>query len=129
MDNQQMLEELASRYTRLTELSFDMIVVYDINGRILYVNDTGIAMLGASREQVIGQSTARFVHPDYMELLRQRMEFMFKEKGRRTIPAELRLIDMKGNVIDVEVTGLSIPYEDQPAVLAIVRDISERKRH
>lgn len=128
MEELQRLQELASRYARLTDLSFDPVMIYTQDARIRFVNDQGLIMLKGTRDQAIGQSIFGFVLPEYWEGLKQRIEYMLKE-GHQTPPTEIRIRNAENEILDVEVTGVAIPYEGQQAILAIIRDITKRKQY
>jgi diguanylate cyclase (GGDEF)-like protein len=51
------------------------------------------------------------------------------EVGKQAAPFEIQVYNAKRELVDVEVTGMPIKYERRPAVLAIFRNISARKRH
>ena len=115
------------RYRALVEMFPDVIAVHS-NGRILYLNPAGLSLLGIENaEEVIGRSVMDFIHPDYRELVQNRM----KESSSQQVP--VALIEQKfllpdGREIDVEVISIAIEYQGQPAIQSIIRDISERKR-
>ncbi|MFB9273752.1 putative bifunctional diguanylate cyclase/phosphodiesterase [Cohnella cellulosilytica] len=128
MEELQRLQELASRYSRLTDLSFDPVIIYTQDARIRFVNDKGLIMLKGTRDQALGQSIFGFVLPEYWEVLKQRIAQMLQE-GNQSPPAEIRIRNSLDELLDVEVTGIAIPYEGQQAILAIIRDITERKKY
>ncbi len=128
MEDLQQLEELASRYARLTDLSFDPVIIYTQDTRIRFVNDKGLIMLEGTRDQAIGQSIFEFVLPEYRDALKQRIAHML-QGGNQSPPAEIRIRNSKNELLDVEVTGTAIPYEGELAILAIIRDITERKQY
>jgi len=128
MEELQRLQELASRYARLTDLSFDPVIIYTQDARIRFVNDRGLNMLKGTRDQAIGKSIFGFVLPEYWDALKQRIEYMIKE-GNQTSPTEIRIRNSENEILDVEVTGVAIPYEGEQAILALIRDVTARKKY
>lgn len=127
MDMDERQAEDANRYRRLIELSFDAIIIYQ-DFKIVFVNDAGVRMIGAAREQLIGLPIQSFVHPAYQALIAERARYMFTA-GKQAEPAEIEIYTLQKERLDVEVTGIAITYERAPAILAIIRNITARKQH
>ena len=121
------LKESEERYRCLVELSPDAIVVHS-EGKFVYINAAGTELLGAANpEALIGRSIFEVVHPDYLPIVRQRVQ-QLQTEGRQTELLEEKLVRLDGQIIDVEVTGIPTTYDGKPAVQLVVRDITERKR-
>ncbi|WP_430515287.1 PAS domain S-box protein [Cytobacillus firmus] len=129
-DRKRMINELKNsekRYRRLVEHSPEGIVVH-IKGKIAYANPACIELLGASSlEDLMGRSVLDFAHKESAELVRKRIAEL-RESGETIPPAEEKVIRLDGEVIDVQVTGIFLEHEGEPAVLMMVQDISRRKR-
>ncbi|MBF0549449.1 MAG: PAS domain S-box protein [Deltaproteobacteria bacterium] len=121
------LRESEERYRRLVELSPEAIAVHT-EGKYTYVNPAGAKLLGAANpEELIGISIMDIIHPDYREIVQARI------KGKIHVGAvaplmEQKLIRLDGQVIDVEVTGMSVEYLGQKSVQIVIRDVTARKR-
>ncbi len=121
------LKESEERYRRLVELSPEAIVVHS-EGKFLYVNPAAQKLWGANGpEELIGKSILDVVHPDYRELVKERVR-QVREKGMPTALAEEKFVTLDGRIIDVEVKGMPLTFNGQPAVQAVITDITERKR-
>jgi PAS domain S-box-containing protein len=121
------LRESEERYRSLVELSPDAVVVY-VNGIIVFANLAAATLARAeSPTQLIGMPLARFIHPDYREIVRERVRAIL-ERGERATLLEEKLVLLDNSVIDVEVAGAGLIYNGQPAIQVIARDISERKK-
>src|SRR5215216_120352 len=121
------LMESEDRYRRLVERSPDAIVVHR-NGNFIYVNPAAVQLWGASTaEDLIGKSILDVVHPDYHDHVRERVEYI-EQFQRATALAEQKCLRLDGTEIDVEVTGLPFTSEGKPAVLAVFRDVTEKKQ-
>jgi PAS domain S-box-containing protein len=122
-----LLEESEGRYRALVEWSPESISVQR-DGKIIYANPAAIRMMGAKSEQdLVGKSSLDLVHPDSRELVRQR-HGNSTEHGAVLPMTEETLIKMDGTAIEVEVQGIPIIYDGEPALYASMRDITERKR-
>jgi len=96
------------------------------DGRHVDVNDSWLSTMGYKRGQVIGK-TARELgvwdkYPDRARLVR-----LLLEKGNIS-GFETRFRTKAGNSIDVLVTGEIIDIRDDPHLLLVALDISERKK-
>ena len=124
---EQALKESEERYRRLVELSPEAIVVHS-DGKFAFVNPAAVKLWGASSaEQLIGKPILDVVHPDYREMVRERVE-QIERQGIPTELAEQKFIKLDGEIIDVEVAGMPFTYQGRPAVQTVIRDITERKR-
>jgi len=129
-ERQQMLrqiEESEERYRKLVEMSPDGIALH-VDGTYVFVNPAGAWLLGAtSPRELIGKSALEVVHPDYQELVRERLRKL-EARGEAVPWIEEQYVRLDGKTIDVEVSGSSFIYQGKRAVQVIFRDISERKR-
>ena len=121
------LRESEEKYRSLVENSPDAVAIY-IEGKIVFVNEEGIRIIGAvNKDEIIGKPVLQFIHPDSMESITQRMIDVLRDSNASDIVEE-KLIDLYGKSIDVELKAIPTLYEQQEAVQVIIHDISERKR-
>jgi PAS domain S-box-containing protein len=113
------------QYRAIFEASVDGLALGDAEGRLVDANPAFVRMLGHMREDVVGHDGLRFITPE----LRNDCEAHF----RRVIDGQPCQMDAQaqrrnGTVFDVEVRGVPMIYREQPHVLVIVRDLTERRR-
>jgi len=92
-----------------------------------YVNKATVILYGAeSAEQLEGTHINNIIHPDYKELVIQRIIKMNENKiaGERI---ELKHLKLDNSVIDVEVTSVPFFYNNKNGALVFVHDITDRK--
>ena len=124
--SEQALGEGEERYRRLFELFPDAVLVH-CAGKVVMVNTAGAKLFGAEKpEDMIGMPVMKLVHPDYSELVQQRMAVV--RKGGFAELIEEKILRVDGSAVDVEVTAGAFMYNGQPAVQVIVRNITKRKR-
>jgi PAS domain S-box-containing protein len=101
-------------------------VVISREGVVLFANDAAIRILGApSRDSVIGKQLYEFIGTEGARTMRERIELM-RRTGARLPPLEYSATRADGSTVIGEVTSMVSSYEDQPAVVAFVRDVTER---
>jgi len=121
------LRESEERYRGLVEASPDAIVVHQ-DGIVIFLNNAAMELLGArSVEDIIGTKVARFVHPDYIDMVAERIALITENKGSLPL-AEERLLTLDGTAFDAEVAGRTVTYGGLPAIQLVIRNITARKQ-
>ncbi len=115
------------KYRSLVDLSPFGIFVH-AEGKCVFANPAGIALLGAtSPEDIIGQNVMRFVHPEYRNLVSERINSLVQGE-QKLAPIEEKFIKLDGTIIDVEVSATKFNYNNKISVQLVVIDITERKK-
>ncbi|MCK4504952.1 MAG: PAS domain S-box protein [Candidatus Aegiribacteria sp.] len=111
-------------YRGIFEASNDAFLIYDLKGVVKEANPAACEMHSYLYEEMIGLSGKDFVHPDYQYLFKQ-----FVEEIPSGIPLADELVEIRkdGSTFNIEVRGNVFEYEDEPHILAIIRDITVRK--
>ncbi len=121
------LQEGAERYRRLIELVPDAIWI-ERERRIAFVNLACVQMLGAeSSDQLLGRSPLDLIHPDFHELAAMRRAQLHSGQDRNPL-VEKTLVRLDGALIDVEITEAAFDDGGQLAIMAVLRDVTQRKR-
>jgi PAS domain S-box-containing protein len=120
------LVESEKRYRSLVEMSPEAVVV-QTQDKIVYINPEGAKIYGAvNQAALIGKSIFEIVHPDYHEAVQARIA-QIQMEGKLKIRSTHKNIRLDGKVVEVESIGTRITYLGQPAVLTIIRDVTEQK--
>lgn len=122
-----LLRQSEERYRRLIAISPYAIVV--IRGdRVLFANDQAIKLFGAVKaDEILGRSVMDLFHPDHHPAIRERIHELVE--GRAQVPVlEEKIVTLSGRSVDAEVSAARFTDEEGPAILVMLRDISERKR-
>ena len=121
------LEESEDRYKRLVDLLPDAVVVHR-GGKIVFGNAAFARLLHEdSPERLVGKSILDLMHPDDHWVAWRNWE-QFSETQQHTPLMEQRMMRQDGQTFDVDFVATSFRINDRPAVLVVIRDISERKR-
>lgn len=124
---QEALEQSEERYRRLVELAPEAVFVLR-EERIVFANLAGASLVGATgTQELLGRPAEAIIHPADAPMFRQRLRTL-SEHGTPMSVSEERVLRSDGTVREVETSAGPIIYEGRPAVLALVRDITERKR-
>ncbi|MEW5801837.1 MAG: PAS domain S-box protein [bacterium] len=120
------LRESEEKYSTLVEQAKDGVAIFQ-QGVITFVNKAGAQMVGCTVEELIGTSYLATISPEFREPAARRYR---SHLAGEKVPSffEVKLIGKDGTVKDVEVTTSLIQYGGKPAVMAITRDTTERKR-
>jgi PAS domain S-box-containing protein len=120
------LKESEAQYRGLIELSPDIIAVAHL-GKIAFINQAGIDFIGfENADQIVGRSLFEFFHPDSHEEVSSRLRQL--DTGSHIPPIELKFLDKDGKSMLAESRAINFPWKGAIAKLAIIRDISSRKR-
>jgi two-component system CheB/CheR fusion protein len=116
---------LAQRLAHVMKSANDIIVLADAQWRVVEMNDRGAETYGWTPETAGGRSFAELFAPEalpefqaFAEKLRRAGELLMETRHRRG----------NGSVFPVEVGARQVEINGVPHTLAVIRDVSERKR-
>jgi diguanylate cyclase (GGDEF)-like protein/PAS domain S-box-containing protein len=121
------LKESEERYRIAIEASNDGIAIVQ-NDAHVYVNQSFLTMFGYSAlEEIVGKQNYCIVHPDHKERV---IEYArARQKGEHAPTRyEFKGIKKDGTPVDIEVSVNTISYNGKQAILAYLRDNTERKK-
>ncbi|GFO61930.1 hypothetical protein GMST_42550 [Geomonas silvestris] len=120
------LAESEDRYRRVVEVSPEAIFIH-CDGLFVYLNQAAARMLGASKpEDLYGRRALDFVRSDMQDVVAKRIENAWSHNDNPLIEEELVRLD--GSIVYVEMVSVYLSYNGKDSVLAIARDVSERKQ-
>jgi PAS domain S-box-containing protein len=122
---EQALRESEQRLRSLYEGIDDGVFVHDAEGRILDCNAATCRRLGYTREELLHMTTRDIDAPEFAEGFEARLA---QQQAEGQLTCEGIHVTKDGRRIAVDVNTSVIEYRGEPAVLAVVRDITERKR-
>jgi len=116
-----------SFFRNVLDIAPNPVFIYS-NEQILYVNEAAITLMQASdANELIGKNFAQFVHPDYLEISTNELKKLF-EQQQPVIKSYLKIITLKKNIAEVEVSASIIEYNNQKAIIGIVNNLTEVKQ-
>ncbi len=111
-------------YRALFEQKLDAVFVLDAAGRYIDANEAACAMSGYSRRELLSMSAHDVVDPDDLATNPFRLEYL--ASGGALTLVERRIRRKDGSIVVCETSISGMPGGQ---ILAITRDIGDRKRH
>jgi PAS domain S-box-containing protein len=124
------LRQCRTMFEKFYEHSPDALIVVDETGKIDRVNLQAEALFGRSRGRMLGQSIEMLLPERLRERhLAHRVSYM-KDPRTRPMGTDLQLLAQRadGSEFPVDIMLSPMEIEQRRVVLAVVRDITERKR-
>jgi PAS domain S-box-containing protein len=120
------LQESEEKYRLLVENATVTIVVAQ-DGMLKFFNPKAMEITGYSQEELASRPFTELIHPDDLEVtIGYYLKFL---QGEETPPFHtFRIIDKEGSIKWLESNAVLITWEDSPATLNFLSDITERKQ-
>ncbi|MFC2157383.1 PAS domain S-box protein [Acidobacteriota bacterium] len=118
------LKDAENRYRMIFDNANDGIILHELNGRIIDVNETMYKRLGFTKKQMLGMNLEHFVVPDHASLIEERTRKL-EEDGFAIFQSGDRRKD--GSVIPVEISARIVNFQGKRICQSVVRDVSYRK--
>ncbi len=124
---EELLRESEERYRSAVDQVGDYILIHQ-NGKILFANKSAAQVVGLQDgDDLVGKSLVDLAHADSRDVIQRRVARL--EAGGDVIPwMEQTFRKADGAEVFGELISRRISYKGSPAVLVVVRDITERKR-
>jgi PAS domain S-box-containing protein len=125
------LRRQSDLYEGLLQAQSDLgegVAISDTGGRILYVNEALCKLYGYTREEMLARSSWReLMAPDLLPGIQERFE---RRMSGGSLPDhyDLAAITKNGDRVEVELAVKRVQIGDQTQVIALIRDITARKR-
>jgi PAS domain S-box-containing protein len=117
-----------ARFRALIENCPDAVAVHR-QGRFVYANERMRAMLGfPDLASVKGALLLEAIHPDDHAGVIEEARRLAAGEEASLPPREVRLRRRDGSALTVEMSSLRLSFDGEPAIFAVARDVTERKR-
>ena len=129
IQREEALRESEEKYRLLSETSTDLIVVHNMDGKIKYVNQSCLTLLGYSMEEILNMNVENFVGTENLDEVNQRYEKR-KDKNFEVLVYEILIKGKNSEFIPFEIKSIPMIKDGVVENILIVgRDISERKKN
>ena len=120
------LRRSEEKYKTLTTNSLTGIFIHQ-DGRFVFVNDRFATMHGYTAEELLGTEYKALIHPDYREVIAERVSKRLKGES---VPHhyEVQRLKKDGGTIWCEMIVAAIEYRGKPAIMANIVNITKRKQ-
>jgi len=120
------LRESEEKYRLLVENAGEAIAVVQ-DSTVKFVNSRTFEIMQHSREDFLSRPFIEFIHPDDRQMVMgYYMAWLSREGAPSLYP--FRFIDKDGSIKWAEMRTTTIQWEDKPAVLVLMTDITKRQR-
>ncbi|MCK4515172.1 MAG: PAS domain-containing protein, partial [Spirochaetaceae bacterium] len=119
------LRESEQKYRGIFDSTTDSLLVFNMKGEIVEANPRACEMYGYEYGELTRLTGKDIVHPDHYHIL-ENLKCEVQTAGE--FQTESMHVHKDGTSLDVEVKGTKLDFKGKPHLLAILRDISERKR-
>ena len=123
---QEALRRSEEKYKTLTTNSLTGIFIHQ-DGRFVFVNDRFATMHGYTTEELLGKEYKLLIHPDYREIVEERVSKRLKGES---VPDhyEVQRLKKDGGTIWCEMIVAAIEYRGKTAIMGNIVNISKRKQ-
>jgi PAS domain S-box-containing protein len=119
------LRQSEEKYRSVVENANEAIFVAQ-DGMLKFINPKTIGLIGYPKEELVSKPFVGFIYPEDREMVLDR--HLRRMRGE-ALPEmySFRIIDKDGNTKWVEINAVKISWENRPATLNFLTDITERK--
>lgn len=119
------LRQQEQQYRSIFESTSDAVLIFDYHGRLIEVNPAACAMHGYAHEELVGMHGTQVVHPDDHHKF---ADFVQQVTAGNEYHVEGTHVRKNGELISIQLAGTSFVFAGRPALLAVIRDISEERK-
>jgi PAS domain S-box-containing protein len=120
------LRDSSEKYRTLMEYASDVILIADLQGRLIEGNSRALALLEYDRTELIGRSV-KDIHPP-AQLQRILPSFQELVHTGHTVVLDTQLLSRTGKEIPVDINANLIEYQGRKVAVGFMRDIRVRKQ-
>ncbi len=120
------LAESEERFRKVAETVSAAIMIHQ-DGQFRYVNRHTELLTGYTQDELLKMKFWELVHPDHMEMLKERGTA--RQKGDAVVNRyEFKYLTKRGETRWLDLSGEQMEYGGKPAALAIGFDVTDRKK-
>ena len=121
------LHDSEEKYRFLVTHALEPILIVDLQGTLIFANNAAGKMIEVKDiTDILGRNVMEFISPESREEVLR--DFSEVAGGHDSYVAEYEALTAPGRPITLESIGKLIQYENKPAILLSLRDITDRKQ-
>ncbi len=122
------LAETEENFRLLTETARDIILVHDMDGNILFINEAGLKFCGYNREQMQQKRVRDFIPAEYADVISEKKANRLRGDVQKYL-FEVEIFNRHGERVPVEISSSPIIRNGKiEAIFVVARDITARKK-
>ncbi|MFN5516388.1 MAG: PAS domain S-box protein [Cyanobacteriota bacterium] len=126
LERTQSLQESELRYRSLLEGASDALLICDLEGKIVEVNQKALVLFQTMRQHLLGRHM-QSLHPPEAVAENLATFGAIMSQGRAEC-LDTQIVTQTGKILPVDITASLIQFQGQSLVMGIFRDVTERKR-
>jgi two-component system, sporulation sensor kinase E len=120
------LKSSEENFRNLVNNTLDGILILDFEGRVLAANVAVGKMFDLELEEVTGMSIVKYLAPESIPIAIEDQINVFNDRGGYL--SVYKAVSSRGDPLWIEGLGTKIIYQNQPANIVVIRDITVRKK-
>jgi PAS domain S-box-containing protein len=126
VERERKLRESEEKYATVVEEASDAVLIAQ-DDVLKFANPRAADILDTTPEDVVGTPVTDVVAPEHRDTVAERLQRRLSGESPKN-RYEFEAVTVNGERVPIEFTAATIRYEGEPAVLAICRDVTERKQ-
>lgn len=122
----QAVQESEARYRNLLDQASDAILIADIQGNLVEVNQKAIQLFGYSKAEIVKLKITNLHTLEEFDNAKTAFQQIVDHRSGQLLNTVI--LCKNGHTIPVDITGSMIEYSGQQYIQGICRDVSERKK-
>jgi len=121
--------EKCEEYRLIVESAREMILTFDMKGKITYINEKGTEIIGYFKEEMLDMNIADILPPVHLEKIKEKLLDKEKIRLKEGIYYQLEFITRNLNLLPMDISASLIIKENEPSgILIIARNLGRQKR-
>ncbi len=121
------LRKSEEKYKNLVETTDTGYHIVDGEGKVIDANDEYVRLTGCGNlDEILGRNVLEWTAEHDIERNKKEIEKCYKKGFTRGL--EIDYVDKQGNITPVEINATVIDSKDERQIMALIRDITERKK-
>lgn len=120
------LKASEKKYSSLVEEGNDGIIIVQ-NGVLVFANMKFCDITGFSKTEILRRPFEDFLSLEYKRLVMNKFRRSLEKKRKSSLKYEIELVSKEGSNTPAEINSSIIDHEGAPAIMAIIRDITDQK--
>jgi PAS domain S-box-containing protein len=119
------LRKSEKKYKNLVENLFNVAMIINLKGDILYVSPQIKSIFGYKESDLIGKKIFEYIHPEDLPYVLEQFKELLTQK--KLLSAEYRAKSKQGQYLWVQSKGKVIDFADEKVIIGTMRNINEKK--